>query len=64
MFDNRGDIDVEDLLRIVLLIVLVWIVLEIVGLVFSAIGTLLGPFQPLLGLLIVALIILWLLDRI
>ena len=64
MFDNRGDIDVEDLLKIVLLIVFVWVVLEIVGLVFSAIGTLLGPFQPLLGLLIVILIVLWLLDRI
>jgi len=64
MFDERGGIDVEDLLKVVLALVLVWIVLEILGLVFGAIGALLGPLQPLLGLLVVALIVLWLLDRI
>lgn len=63
MLDNRAGIDVEDLLKIILVLVLVWIALEIIGLAFNAIGALLGPFQPLLGLLVVALIVLWLLDK-
>ncbi|WEL16306.1 putative membrane protein [Halorhabdus sp. SVX81] len=57
-------LDVEDLLKIVLLLVVVLIVLEIVGMVIDGIAWLLGPFRPLLGLIIVVLIVLWLLDRI
>jgi len=63
MLGTRAGIDVEDLLKIVLLLVVVWIVLEIVGIVFGILGWLLGPLQPILGLVILALIVLWLLDR-
>lgn len=53
------DVDVETLLKIVLVLVIVWIVLDIVSeLVFE----LLGPFRPLVGLLIVALVVVWWLD--
>ena len=63
MLGNRAGIEVEDLLKIILLLVVVWIALEIVGMIIGTIGWLLGPLQPLLGLVILALIVLWLLDR-
>lgn len=59
--DVRGALEAEDLLKIILVLVIVWIVVEIVD---QVVTTLLGPFRPLLGLLILALIVLWLLDRI
>jgi len=58
------DLDVEDLLKIVLVLVLVWIAIEIVSEIIGLFGWLLGPFRPVLGLIIVVLIVLWLLDRI
>ena len=63
MLGNRAGIEVEDLLKIILLLVVVWIALEIVVMIIGTIGWLLGPLQPLLGLVILALIVLWLLDR-
>ncbi|MUV56677.1 hypothetical protein SAMN04487947_0148 [Halogeometricum rufum] len=60
---TRGDVDVEDLLKLILVLVVVWLVLEIVGGVLGILGHLLGPLRPLLGLVVVALIVLWLLDR-
>ncbi|MDS0296042.1 DUF7554 family protein [Halogeometricum luteum] len=62
--DARGKLDVEDLLRLVLVLVVVWLVLEIVGGVLGILAGLLGPLRPLLGIAVVALIVLWLLDRI
>lgn len=62
--DTRAALEAEDLLKIILILVLIWIVVEIVGEIVGAFASLLGPFRPLLGLVIVALIILWLLDRI
>ncbi|SFR32596.1 DUF7554 family protein [Halogeometricum limi] len=65
MFPNtRGKLDVEDLLRLVLVLVVVWLALEIVGGVLGILADLLGPLRPLLGIAVVALIVLWLLDRI
>ena len=58
---SRAALDVEDLLKIILLLVAVWLVVEIVAEFVSAV---LGPFRPLLGLVIVVLIVLYLLDRI
>jgi len=55
--------DAEDLLKIVLVLVVVWILLEIVGELLGILAGLLGPFRPLLGLVIVVLIVLWLFDR-
>ena len=62
--DTRGKLDVEDLLRLVLVLVVVWLVLEIVGGVLGILAGLLGPLRPLLGVVVVALIVLWLFDRI
>jgi len=55
--DTRADLDVQTLLKLVLVFVLVWVALEVLELV-------LGPLTPLFGLVIVVLIVLWLLDRI
>jgi hypothetical protein len=59
--DVRAALDAEDLLKIILVLVVVWIAVEIVG---EVVTTLLGPFRPLFGLLIIVLIVLWLFDRI
>lgn len=63
MVDIRGAVDVDTLLKVILVLVIVWIVLEILGTLVETSLALLGPFRPLLGLVIVVLIILWLLDR-
>jgi hypothetical protein len=59
--DSRGDIDVETLLKIVLVLVVVWIAVEILD---AVVDIVFGPFKSLFGLVIVVLILLWLLDRI
>ena len=53
----------EDLLKIVLVLVVVWLALEIVGEVFDLFVGLLNLLPTVVGLLIVVLIVLWLLDR-
>lgn len=57
-------LDAEDVLKIVLVLVVVWLALEIVGEVLGILAWVLGPFRPLLGLIVALLIVLWLLDRI
>lgn len=61
---DRGAIEAEDLIKLILVLVVVWLILEVVSGVLDIFATLLGPFRPLLGLIVVALIVLWLLDRI
>ncbi|WP_435184016.1 DUF7554 family protein [Halobellus sp. EA9] len=61
---DRAELEVESLLRIVLVLVLIWLVLEVISEVLGIVGWLLGPLQPILGLALVVLIVLWLLDRI
>ncbi|MCG1004461.1 MULTISPECIES: hypothetical protein [Halobacterium] len=58
----RGKLEVEDLLKIVLLLVVVWIALEILEGIIGVLGGLLGLAPPLLGTIVVVLIVLWLLD--
>ncbi|MFB6253378.1 MAG: hypothetical protein ABEI06_02080 [Halobacteriaceae archaeon] len=62
--NHRGTIEVETLLKIILGLVIVWLVLEILGMVVRTTLWLLGPFRPLIGLIILVLIVLWLIDRI
>ena len=59
--DTRADIEVETLLKIVLVLVVVWLGLEVLD---SFIDILIGPLKPVVGLAIIALIVLWLVDRI
>ncbi|MGM0590982.1 MAG: DUF7554 family protein [Halobacteriota archaeon] len=63
MSGTRAGIDVDTLLKVVLVLVVVWLILEIVGEILGFFAALLGPLRPLLGLVVVALIVLWLMDR-
>ena len=60
---DRGKMEVESLLRIILVLVIIWMVLEVIGGILGILGELLGPLRPLVGLLVVALLVLWLTDR-
>ncbi|WP_092887022.1 DUF7554 family protein [Halopelagius inordinatus] len=61
---DRASVDVEDLLKLVLVLVAVWLALEIVGGVLGIVADLLGPLRPLLGIAVVSLVVLWYFDRI
>ncbi|SNR62803.1 DUF7554 family protein [Halorubrum vacuolatum] len=61
---NRAALEVEDLLKIVLGLVILWLLLEIIGSLLSITLTLFNALPTLIGLLIVVLIVLWLTDRI
>jgi hypothetical protein len=62
--DARAVVDVEDLLKLVLVLVVVWLALEVLDTIFDLLfGGLVAILRPLIGLLVVALIVLWLLDR-
>jgi hypothetical protein len=64
MRPTRAAVEVEDLLKIVLVLVVVWLALEIVDGFLDVLGWLFGPLRGLLGLAVLLLIVLWLLDRI
>lgn len=58
---ERGALDVEDLLKLVLVLVIVYIAVD---LAFEVIGFVFGPLSNLVGLVIVVLIVAWFLDYI
>lgn len=57
---DRAALEVETLLKVVLVLVVVWLALEVVG---GVVRLVLGPLPEIIGLLVVVLIVLWLLDR-
>ncbi len=61
MIPNRGSLDVEDLLKIILVLVIAWIAIEIV---FEVISFVFAPLSSVVGLLILVLIVLYFLDYI
>ena len=60
---TRGAIDVDTLLRIVLVLVVVWVTLELLDVVVDLALGVLGLFRPLIGVIVLVLIVLYLLDR-
>lgn len=60
---DRADIDVDTLLKLVLALVVVWLALEVVGELLGLFAWLLGPLQPVLGLALVVLLVLYLTGR-
>lgn len=62
--DTRAEIDVETLLKVILVLAVVWLALVVVDLVTDLLLGLVGILMPIVGLAIIALIALWLLDRI
>jgi hypothetical protein len=63
MIGDRGDLEVETLVKIVLGLVILVLILEVVGEILEFGFWLLGPLRPLLWLVVVVLIVLWLADR-
>jgi hypothetical protein len=61
---NRAGIDTDDLLKVVLLLVVVWLLLEIVGTVLEVAFWLLDALPTLIGIALVVVIALHLTDRI
>jgi hypothetical protein len=59
--DDRGGLEVEDLLKLVLVLVIVYIAVD---LLFEIIGFVFGPLSNLVGLVIIVLIVAWFLDYI
>lgn len=57
--NERAALDVENLLKVVLVLVVVWLILEIVGEVVGLFTSVIGLFSPLLAVLVVVLIALW-----
>ncbi len=60
----RAKLDVEDLLKIVLALVAVWLVLGILGRTLDLLGTLFSSLLGIMGVLIIVLVVLWFLDYI
>ncbi|MFC7026894.1 hypothetical protein ACFQJ5_03730 [Halomicroarcula sp. GCM10025324] len=60
---DRAKLEVDTLLKILLVLAVIWVGLEVVGEVLDILGGLLGPLRPLLGLAIIVLIVLYLTDR-
>ncbi|WP_227230639.1 DUF7554 family protein [Salinirubrum litoreum] len=68
MMGSRAEIEAEDLLKIVLVLVVIWLALEVlgaaVGLVGATLDVIFGPLSSLIALVVVALIVLWFFDKI
>lgn len=60
---DRGDVDADTLLKVVLVLVVIWLGLEVLDTVLDIALGLLGPLRPLIGLVVLALVALYLLDR-
>ena len=63
MVHDRAALDTDSLVRILLVLVVVWLGLEVLE---EALGLLLGPFsalEPLLGLVVLVLLLLYLTGR-
>jgi len=60
----RANIEVETLLKIILVLVVVWLALQIVEATLGLLGFLLGPLSNVFGLIIIVVIVLWWLDYI
>ncbi|MUW15133.1 hypothetical protein GJ633_11075 [Halorubrum sp. CBA1125] len=61
---DRADVAVDDLLKVILALVIVWLLVEIFGTILNLTFALLDALPSLIGLAIVVLIVLWLADRI
>ncbi|TKX77822.1 hypothetical protein EXE53_24540 [Halorubrum sp. SD626R] len=60
---DRADVDVDDLLKVILGLVIVWLLLEILGVVLDLTFALLDALPMLLAVAIIVLIALRLTDR-
>lgn len=61
---DRGALGVDTLLRIVLVLVVVWLVLQILQSILRLTFGMFRFLSPLIAVVVVVLIVLWFLDRI
>lgn len=62
MSPERGALDIDDLLKVILVLVILWLILEILGTLLSITFGFFSRLGPFLGLLVVVLIVLWYFD--
>jgi len=60
---DRAAVDTDTLLKVVLVLVVVWLALEVLDVVVDLAFGIFGFLRPLLGVVVLALIVLYLLDR-
>lgn len=60
----RANLDVDTLLKLVLILVVVWLGLSIVSKFVHTFTAILGPASDVIGLIVLVLLLLWLVDRI
>jgi len=61
---TRGMVDADDLLKLVLVLVIIWIGLEVLDTLLDVTLAVFDFLSPVIGLVLVVLIVLFLLDRI
>lgn len=61
--EARGSVDVEDLLKVILGLVIVWLVLEVLGQLVNLTFAVLRALPTIIGIVIVVVIVLWLTDN-
>jgi predicted Rdx family selenoprotein len=60
----RGKVEVETLLKVLLVLAVIWLALEILELFVETLQFILAALPKVIGLFLIVLIILYLLDRI
>lgn len=56
---ERAALDVDDLLKIILVLVIVWLAIEVVT---EFLGFLFGPLSSVIGLVLLVVLVLWYFD--
>lgn len=62
--DMRAEIEVETLLKIILVLAVVWLALEVLEVFVETLAFILEPLPKIFGVVIIVLVVLYLLDRI
>jgi hypothetical protein len=66
--ESLDDVETDDLPKLVLLLVVVWLALEIAELLFEVVGlafdVFFGPLKPLVGVAVLVLLVAWFVDAI
>ena len=60
----RAKLDVDTLIKIVLVLVAIWLALSIVEEFVGTLAHILSPFSNLVGLAVLLILVLWVFDRI
>jgi hypothetical protein len=59
MSRERAALDIDDLLKIILVLVIVWLVIEVIT---EFLGFLFGPLSSAVGLVLLVVLVLWYFD--